>query len=49
MEGVEGQGRLTRAAQTRNNRELIPRNVNFHVAEVVHPGAFDVDVVFGHC
>jgi hypothetical protein len=49
MEGVESQGRLPRTAQARDNRELITRNVYFHIAQVVHSGALDMDVVFGHC
>ena len=43
MKGIEGQGRLSRAADAGDDRELVARQDNLHVLEIVGAGAFDVD------
>ena len=43
VQGVEGQGRLTRAADPRDDGQLVTRDGQFHVLEVVGAGSLDVD------
>ena len=43
MKGIEGQGRLSRAADAGNDREAVARQDDLHVLQIVGAGAFDVD------
>ena len=45
VEGVEGKRTLARSAQTRHDGQLAQREVHIHVAQVVHAGAPDADVL----
>ena len=44
INGVEGQGGLARAGQTGHHDQLVSRNGDVHVAQVVLPRALDDDV-----
>jgi hypothetical protein len=43
VQGVEGQGRLTRAADSGDHGQLITGDGQFHILEVVGAGSLDVD------
>ena len=45
VEGVEGQRRLARARQARDDHQLVPRDLEVDVLEIVLAAAFDDDLV----
>ena len=48
-DGVEGQRRLARAAQARNNGQRVARYLDVYVLEVVNAGSPDIDLIVTHC
>ena len=45
IDGVEGEARLSRATESGNDGELVARNGDIDVFEVVHPCPYDLDDV----
>ena len=44
IDGVKGQGGLTRTGQPREHHQLVPGDAHVDVLQVVHPRAFDCDM-----
>jgi hypothetical protein len=43
VQRIEGQGRFARAADARDDGQLVTRNGQFHILKVVGTGSLDVD------